>query len=98
MAKNFPVMELTQEEYDKLPVLESVSGLERAKMDIGFMFKFPESVSKCSQCQTVLGVERIICKVVEPLDAIEDQVGGGMLGIGNKFINRYQAKIVPDKK
>jgi hypothetical protein len=84
IVKTYPVLELTQDDYDSIPTVTELigkfgKGFERTAA-IGTRMKWPQF--------STVGI------VVNSDDAFVDQVGGGVLGLGKTFVNRYQVRTV----
>lgn len=88
--KGYPVKELTQEGFDKIPKAESLEEGFLKTCPIGFWFVCRKS--DLAPNITVIG------QVVKGNDAFCDQVGAALLSLGKREINRYQAKIVEAEK
>lgn len=77
---NYPLMEMTQEEYDSLPKGKDMKEGNLKYVPIGFMFKCRNN-------------EKIIGEVIKGMDALADQFGAGLLSLPQRFVNRYEVKI-----
>ncbi len=82
---NYPFMELTPEQFDRIPKAEVLSKDFLKYEDIGFKFR----------CKGSTSVENtVIGEIVRGRDVIAEQFGAGMLDVPERFVNRYRVKIV----
>jgi hypothetical protein len=78
---NYPLLEMTQKEYDAIPRGKDMKNDDIKYVPIGFMFKTKQN-------------EKIVGKVVKGLDALADQAGAAIFSLPERFVNRYEVKIV----
>ena len=83
----YPIVELTQKEFDELPKSGSF-GIDWLRNEAPFDFKFICKPSELVPDVVVMG------HLVKGMEAICEQYGAGLC-VPKKFINRYSVKIIP---